>query len=398
MGFLVRKQRGVYAFTGIARLSLITFIVTIAYSFVDTIWAVYLDGIFNSVSIISFVSAFLTAIAFLFYFIFIPIIEKNNKSKIYMLSLFFVGLSYIAFIFNRNLVLFFIIATLLTIFTTLRINAFGIIIRDKSQKKSLARNEGLLYTFFNIAWLIGPLIAGYIAQAYGINTIFILSAIFVFLGLFLFKISNINDANIKRKPDKHLVKNFIEFFSSRDRVFAYIVSGGMSFWLMLIYLYMPLIIIQAGLDDIWIGYFLFATAIPLVLLEFPISKFTGKIGFRKIFVAGFLILTLSALICFFLNNIFLILLVLFLSSIGLAMLEPTCEAYFFDILEKKEDETKFYGPFNTAIDVIGTIGKVMIGVFLLVFPIKVIFLFFAFFMFLYFLASMRVRDVRECAN
>ncbi|MFA4960516.1 MAG: MFS transporter [Candidatus Pacearchaeota archaeon] len=395
MGFLIRKQRGFFSFTGIARLSIITFIISLSYSLVDTIWAIYLGGIFNNVSIISFFSAFLTIIAFFSYFFFVPLIEKNSKSRLFATSLIFVGLSYLIFILNKSLTIFFIAAISLTIFTTLRINSFGIIVRDKSHKKNLSRNEGLLYTFFNIAWLIGPLISGLLAEAYGINFIFILSAIFIFLGLFLFWISRIKDLNIKKRADNHVIKNFFAFFKSGKRRFAYFIGGGVNFWFILIYLYMPLLILENGLREVWIGYFLFATAIPVVFLEYPMSKLAGKIGFKRIFKIGFLILAVASLACFFIESIYIILAILVFASIGVSMIEPTTEAYFFDILKTKEEESRFYGPYNTTIDVNNFIGKVLIGLLLFIFPLKFIFLFFFAFMFIYFLISAKIKDVKE---
>ena len=95
---------------------------------------------------------------------------------------------------------------------------------------------------------------------------------------------------------------------------------------------MPLYIITNNLSEFWIGIFLFATPIPLILLEFKISKHAEKIGYDKLFMAGFLIAGIFSLLCFFTSNIFLIMIYLILASIGLAMLEPTTESYFFKII------------------------------------------------------------------
>jgi MFS family permease len=395
MGFLIRKQRGAISFTGIARLSIISFIVSIAYAIVDTIWAVYLEGIFQNISLVSFISAFLTVIAFFSYFFFIPIIEKYSKSKLYMLSLIFIGITYIAFALSRSLFIFFVAAISLTIFTTLRINSFGIIVRDKSHRKNLSRNEGLLYTFFNAAWVVGPLISGFVSEQYGINFVFMLSSVFILLGLFLFKISGIRNANIKKKTNENIIKNFFAFFKSRDRFLAYVIGGGVNFWFILIYLYMPLYILQSGLTEIWIGYFLFAAAIPTILLEFPMAKLAGRVGFKRIFKTGFLILAFSSIACFFVGNIYIIMAILVFAAIGISMIEPTTEAYFFDILKTKSEESRYYGPYNTTIDVNNFVGKMLAGVILIFLPLKFIFIFFSIFMFAYFVVSCRIKDVQE---
>ena len=395
MGVLIKKQRGFYSFTGVAKLSIIAFIVALAYSFVDTIWAVYAESIFHNLSTISFYSSFLSVLAFASYFFLIPIIEKRNKSKLFSVSLIFVGISFLIFFLSRNFVLFVLSSIILTVFTSLRINSFGIIVRDRSSSKNISRNEGLMYTFFNIAWLIGPLLAGYIAQAFGVYLIFLFSAIFIAVGLLLFKFSNINDANISKKAEYGIVKNFVSFFKNKRLRNAYIVGGGVNFWLILIYLYMPLYILQKGLNDIWIGYFLFGITVPVVLFEYFFSKLAGKIGFKKIFKVGFFILFASALACFFIESIYVAMLILVFASIGIAMLEPTTEAYFFEVLRSKEEENKFYGPYNTTIDASHFVGKLLAGVLFLFLPFRFVFVFFAFFMFLYFLFCFKLIEAKK---
>lgn len=395
MGVLIRKQKGWYSVTGIAKLAIITFIISLGYALVDTIWAVYMEGIFHNISIISYVSAFLTMVAFFSFFFLIPIIERNNKAFLLKLSLFFVGVSYLIFSFSKNLVLFFISALSLVIFTSLRINALGIIIRDKSSKRNLSRNEGLVYTFFNIAWLIGPLFAGFISQIYGIPIIFVLGSLFILISLFVFHVSKINDGNIKKKVDGNPFLNFKDYFKSKDRRNAYIVGGGVNFWLILIYLYMPIYILRSGLNELWIGYFLFAVSIPIVLLEYSSSKIAGKIGFKKMFKIGYLLLSLVALSCFFISNLYVIMGLLVIGSIGISIIEPTTEAYFFDTLKKKEDESRFYGPYNTTIDTSYFIGNILAGTILLFFDFKFVFIFFSISMFIYFLICHRLREIVE---
>src|SRR3989344_3064703 len=230
MGMLIRKQRGMYGVTKIGRLSVIVFIVAMSSALIDTIWSVYLDEFFHDVSKIGFFSSFLTLLGFLSFFVTVPLIERSNKSKLYAISLFLFGISYILFAINTDFYILVLLSCLVTVLGTLRITSFGIIVRDSSKEKQLSRNEGLIYTFANTAWVVGPLLAGYASDVIGIRKVFMLSAIFVFVAFFLFKMSRINDANIKKKADYNVFKNFKEYFANRDRTLSYIVSGGISIW------------------------------------------------------------------------------------------------------------------------------------------------------------------------
>ncbi|MFA5174301.1 MAG: MFS transporter [Candidatus Pacearchaeota archaeon] len=394
MGFLIRKQKGLI-FTGIARLGIIMFIMAFAFALIDTIWAVYLYEFVKNNAYVGFISAFLTLVSFFSFFFTIPLVEKSNKTKLLNLSLFLFGISYLLFAFNSNFYFVIVLAFIVTILHTLRITSFGIILKDKSSEKQLSRNEGLMYTFMNTSWLIGPLIAGLLSEKYGIPIIFLLSAVFIFISLFLLKISKINDNNIKKKVDNNLIKNFFDFFKDKNRTLAYILGGGVNFWWSLIYLFTPLYIINNGLEIEWIGYFLFAIAVPLILLEYVFSKIAGKSGFKKMFKIGFLIPSIFAIACFFINSPYIVLLVLVLSSVGLAMLEGTTEAYFFDVLKNKKAELRFYGPYNTTIDVNHFIGRIIASVILLFLPFKFVFLFFGVMMFVFFLISFKVKNVVE---
>ena len=393
MGILVKKQRGIFIVTGIAKLSIIAFIVALAFSSISTIWALYLDSFVNNESLVGLISSVLAVISFLSYLILIPIIEKSEKSKLFLFSLLIFSISYLFFSINKNFIIFLLLASIVTITDTIRITSFGIIIRDKSTRKNLPRNEGIKYTFLNIAWLIGPLIAGYIAEKSGIPIVFILSSLLIFLAFVLFKISRIKDANIKKKPDINLIKNFLEFFHDKNRVMAYFISGGLSLWWgSLIYLFMPLYIIRSNLDNLWVGYFLFAIVIPLILLEYKFSRLAVKIGFKKMFMLGFLIAFLASLICFFLTNIYLILLILTLASIGLAMIEPNSESFFFESLATKEEELKYYSPYNTSIEVFHFIGRILSSLIIFIFSFKSIFLLFAFLMLALFFLSLKINS------
>ncbi|MEJ2267574.1 MAG: MFS transporter [Nanoarchaeota archaeon] len=394
MGLIFRKQKETTNLTNIGKLSIIGFIVSMASAIVSTIWAIYMDSFLKSVILVGFISASLTLISFASYFIFIPIIQKIDKAKIYLTTLILYSLTYTLFAINNKFYFFIILAFIITILGTLRVTSFGIIVKDKSSNKNLSKNEGLVYTFSNIAWVLGPLVAGYISERFHLNLIFLLASIFLFVAFILFYFSRIKDGNAQKKIDKNLIKNFIDFFKDKKRVLSYLLGGGVNLWWSLIYLFIPIYIIRNNLETIWVGYFLFAIAVPLIILEFYFSKLAGKIGFKKIFKIGFFIPAICAISCFFISNIYIILGLLVFASIGLAMLEPTTEAYFFDIIKKK-DECRFYGPYNTTVEVNDFIGKILSATLLIFLPFKYIFLLFGFLMILLVFLSSKIKDVIE---
>ncbi len=160
-------------------------------------------------------------------------------------------------------------------------------------------------------------------------------------------------------------------------------------------MFVPLRMIHSGLNEAWISGFLFFAAVPLILSEYYFSKRAGKHGFKKIFKRGYLLTSLVAFACFlFASNIYLVMGLVVLASVGMAMLEPTTEAYFFDIL-KGNEEYRFYAPYNTAVDFGGFTGRFLASIVLLVLPFEFIFVVFGVLMFSLFLLSFKTKNVIE---
>ena len=128
--------------------------------------------------------------------------------------------------------------------------------------------------------------------------------------------------------------------------------------------------------------------------EYYFSKRAGKLGFKKVFKRGYLLVAVLVMMCFFFSNIYLIMALLVFASVGMAMVEPTSEAYFFDIL-KGDDEYRFYAPYNTATDFGSFTGRFLPSILLIFLPFEFIFLLFGALMFSLFLISSRVKDVVE---
>lgn len=387
------RKRG-WMYSQVDKLGLVSLFMSIGIAFMSTIWAIYLESIFNNASIVGFIITLFAIVAGVSYIFFIPIIEKNKKTTIFFTTLIFYFISYILFSFLDLTWAIVILGCLLYAAGSLRVTSFGIILRDKSKDNAVSKNIGLITTLLNFAWLIGPLAAGFIAEQLGIRSVFWFAAGLILISLLLFKTFKIQDNRVEKKIDKNTFKVIGEFLKNKDRRLIYIISGSVTFWWTLIYVYMPIRIIESGLHPNYVGYFLAAVVVPLVLLEYKFGKITAKKGFKKMFVWGHLIVALIALLCFFMENIFISMGLIVLASVGMAMLEPTTEAYFFDIVKEKERD-KFYGPYNTTIDVSSTISTLLIALLLLFLPFKFIFIFLFAVMIIFTLISLKIKEVIE---
>ena len=380
--------------SAINKLGILGLISSFAIASVVTIWAVYIDTFFKNPAYTGFIISFFTIIATLSFIFLMPLVEKSNKAKLYGLTILAYIISYALFAFLPSIYVVLFLGTVIAITGSLKITLFGIIFRDKTKDNEVSKNIGLVYTLINIAWFIAPVVAGFIASKFGIKSVFLFATGIFLINSILFRIFNIKDNRKNKRIDKNSLKQFFNYFKNKKRIHAYFLGGGINLWWSLIYIYIPIYIYTLGLGEKIIGYFLGAVVIPLILSEYYFGKLAGKKGFKKIFFTGYIILSLSAFIVFFIPNIYFILGILVVAGLGIAMLESTTDAYFFDVISEKERD-RFYGLYNTTIELNSFLGSALPAVILLFFPFKTIFLFFGGTMLILSLMSLKIKEVIE---
>lgn len=378
---------------GIWKMSKNLFLLSLGFAFVASILTIYLEGFVHNDSIVGFIFAGIMLISLISYFVLVPFLEKRDKSKIYFLSTILIAVGYVFYYFIGNIYLFVLLMAVIVILNVLNLTSRGLIVEHLSDKKHLARDEGFVFSSMNLAWTLGPLIVGFLIGYLEERAIFLIAALMMIAAAFLFKKSGINYSGANKNIHKNFVKNFISFFKDSERVKVYTLNAGVTFWWSLIFIYAPLFIIKS-LEHSYVGYFLFFSMVPLVLIEYYAGKKASEIGYKKIFIIGYIISGVLAVSCFFLGNIYLILAALCLAGFGIGMTEATTESYFFDILKKGEDQ-RYYAPYNTGIDAGHLAGQFIPALLLLVLPFKVIFLFFGIVMLFLAFLSTRIKDIVE---
>lgn len=369
---------------------------SLALACASTVWAIYFESIFHDASKVGFVNTIFGIAGIIAFIAFIPLIEKRSKTRILGLSLLLYAASYFLFSINKNVLFAVFIGLLVYTTAAIRINAMGIILRDKSKKSAVSKNTGLIYTLLNMAWLFGPLIAGFVSSRFGVNWVFFVAGVLMFASWIFLKFSGFKDDRKSKKVDRHLIRFIGEFFSEKKFLVNYIVRGGISFWWAFIYIFIPVYIITTNTvrGDLIVGYFLAGVVAPLIFLEYPFGRIAGRKGFRKMFVRGYFILVLVSLLCFFMEGLYPILILLVLGSVGAAMLEPTTEAYFFDITNRYQRD-KYFGIYNTSLDVFYALSLFIVAWVVKLYDFKYAFLVVGFFMFVFALISFAVKKVIE---
>lgn len=310
--------------------------------------------------------------------LFMPIVlERFNQRKLLIVSAISAGVGFMLFGLTDSS---YLAATLLFIVqTALHINASALSVLFKDSTRSEAeftRDLGLLGSFGNFGWFIGPLIGGLILGTYGFEGLFLLAGSFLVIGglyVLLFPFKTV----VKERMvfDRDLKEN-IKFYISKPQLrIAYLQCLGIGLWWGFVWTFMPVLMLQRGYSDASIGLYISATQLPLFLFEFKTVGLVKKYGFRRIFALCYTSLAAICVLSFIVFSSFLpvALFLVFLGSLALSFLEPISDLFFFNKVSLLEEE-KTYPTYATSAPFGSVISKLMLGAALTVLHDKAIFL------------------------
>ncbi len=358
-------------------LILLRLIITLAVSSVGTIWAVYMS--FNlglDESSVGFLTSSLYCVAFLSAFLTIPILERFNENKILVISLFLLSLSYFFIPLFNNFFYFLFFAVLISIVGVFRVDSFDILFRDNSKKKNLNQDEGLMYSIMGLGWIIGPLMGLFFLNIFiELEYIFYLTSI-----LFLCATVFFMRLKVKVVPknflllDRNILKNIKSFLLNKKLRIPFLMSSGVYMWWYFVLIYMPLFLLNNGLDENFLGLFFAFIFMPLIFMDYLIGRLSQKYGFKIFFKLGFLILFLVCISLFYVDNYYLMIILIIIGSFAISFAESIQDTFFFSKV-KREEEEKFYPIYATSEFFGAFIGNLTIAVLLLFFPYNYSFLF-----------------------
>lgn len=349
----------------IKRLAANSILIALAYASMEMIWPVYLHNFFPNSSTVGFITAFLSIIGVVALGFLTPLFKKYPTRNLFISSIAVNAIIFSLFALTHNATVFFLLAVVNMIFNAIRIQSFGILTRENTTSKNLENDESLMYVLANIGWVAGPLIAGFIAEELSPGSVLIMSALFMLLSLYNTTMSSQIKDHHKTLDQVHIFKNLKEFFSSKKRIHAYILSGGLEIWYELPYIFIPLELINRGFGESAIGIFLFLLCIPHIIIQYYIQK--HRINEKKFIAIGYALPFVLGLMAVLTTNIYIVMGLIILASFGLGMLEPLTETHFFHIIKKDEDK-KYYGPFMTSKVIGGFFGRFSMAFILLVVP------------------------------
>lgn len=209
-----------------------------------------------------------------------------------------------------------------------------------SRNSSTGRVRGLYLTFVNLAWVMSQFFSGRTLAEFSFSTIYVIGFIImsVFFLTTLLSLENLKDP----KYDKTFAwQSFKKFFADRNLARSYKINFLLQFFYALMVIYTPIYLFaHLGFDWKEIGVIFTVMLLPFVFIQFPLGRYSDKIGERKILTVGFFIAATATLALFFIDKheVWIWALALFLTRVGAATIEVMSDVYFFRQIGKENDE------------------------------------------------------------
>lgn len=204
----------------------------------------------------------------------------------------------------------------------------------------MGKMRGLYLSIVGLAWVISQALSIEILSKFSFSTLYFVA--FVIMTIFFittfWNLKNLNDP----KYDKVFAwQSFKNFFINKNLTRAYKINFLLQFFYVWMIIYTP-IYLYAHLGFSWkeIAMMFTVMLLPFVLIQFPLGKYSDKIGERKMMMLGFLIASISTLSLFLIekHEVWIWAIALFSTRIGAAITEVMSDVYFFKHINVENDE------------------------------------------------------------
>lgn len=252
-----------------------------------------------------------------------------GRKKIFIISLFFLIISYFLTGFLQTVSHSFFFILVMRIFIGFFSGNIAIIfatVSNISTKADLVKNMSYLGSAFTLGFIFGPIIGGYLSKDYNTIICFYFTGFFYLLSLVLvilffknpvIKEDNYKQNNIIKELAKILKNPFVLFNLTLYIFFAFSFSG------LEVFLLTQTLGIKMGYSPFVIGLVWTYFAIVSTVTQLFVTKYLPK---NFSLVGGLIIFGISVMLLCFVHNLYTMCLVLFFIAFGLAILFPNINA------------------------------------------------------------------------
>lgn len=253
--------------------------------------------------------------------------------------------------------------------------SLDVFIENYSTDATTGKIRGTALTISNIAFIISPLVAGFLLTNGDYWKIYSLAALCTLALLWLIATYFSSFADPKYE-NSNFMGTFRKVRQQKDIWRIFMANVVLRFFFAWMVIYTPLYLHEyIGFSWNEIGILFAIMLLPFVLFELPAGRLAdARWGEKEILIIGFLIMSVSTAVLSFLSTPTLALWagVLFITRIGASLVDIMTESYFFKHIDGKDADIA--GFFRNANPVAYLAGPVVAGVFLFFFDFSLLFL------------------------
>lgn len=271
-----------------------------------------------------------------------------------------------------------------------------VLLQHYSQAGNTGSTRGFYLTFYNLAFMIGPFVAGVLMSMASFRGVYAASGLFVALmaNYFVHEFEKVEI--FPKKNGNKLVENILTLFRNKDLRNVFLVAFILSFFFVWMSIYTPIYLREAvGFSWETIGAIFAIMHIPYVMFEIPWGILSDRyLGEKEIMGIGILIIGGATIVLSVItsHSFWVWATILFFTRLGASMVQVTTESYFFKKI-KKED-TEMTSAYRHASPLAVLIAPVVGTFFLTIIPFKFLFLILGLFVFVALLPNHFIHDTR----
>ncbi len=214
-----------------------------------------------------------------------------------------------------------------------------IFLENHSEDKNTGNIRGLYLTTINIAWVLSPLIMGFLLANGNYWKIYLISAgiLLPFVILLSLNFKNFKDPSYKSPP---VWNTFKKIFKRKNIYKIFMVKTFLHFFYAWMVIYTPIYLHKyIGFDWATIGIIFTVMLLPFILFQLPLGILADKKwGEKEILNIGIIIISLATISLSFINgaNFWIWAIILFATRIGASAVEITSESYFYKHIDGED--------------------------------------------------------------
>jgi len=257
------------------------------------------------------------------------IIEYLQKRKTMILGLVLYTVVLILFTISESSHAVLLLFVLYSFLFTLLFFGISMYIDKLSSRENIAKNFGENGVLLNIGWVVGPMLAGLIAEKFSFIEVFLLASLFSFIALLIFVFSEPAE---RRHPEHHHVyifRNIKNFFRADLTRRLYWTGLGFSIFYGASAM-IPLQLMHLGGTISQIGIIIGLASLPWIILELPVGKWADKTKKEpRLFFLTYTLLAPAIFLLGLVRSLPLAFIFLLLTSVATALSETTIQSYFY---------------------------------------------------------------------